>query len=156
MLRVSHISVAVVAVSAATVAVQATSAASTLSAVLSADTCAFSTAGRKIGCVEDAGDCALIYSWRRDHWVLMGQQFESKSLGHPEPQVAARSGRRGLWAVVSWPGRRRIGAVEATNSQLTRWRIRNRAGRVVATARGPDGAAIGMLILYYDRDVLCG
>jgi hypothetical protein len=155
MLRVLRISVAVLGSAVAAVALQAPSAASTVSAVAPADTCAFSTAGRKIGCVDDAGDCSLIYSWRKGEWVLMGQEFDEKDLSLPDATVAAKPARRGVWTVVSWPDRRRIGTVEATNGRLTRWRIKNRIGRVIATARGSNGAEIGMLILHYDRDVFC-
>lgn len=125
------------------------------SVAASADTCAFSTTGHKIGCLEDAQNCSLLAAWTRGQWQFMAQENDQKAIGAPRPSVAAKRIHRGVWMIVRWNDRRRIGRVAATNGQQTRWRIKNERGNVVATARGPDGARIGMVILYYDADVFC-
>ena len=63
--------------------------------------------------------------------------------------------RPGVWSIVRWFNRRPVGQVVATNGAKTRWRITNTRGKFLATARGPEGANIGMVILYYDTGVFC-
>ena len=120
-----------------------------------ADTCAFSKTGRKIGCVQDASNCSLVDTWTRGQWQFAGQELDPRAIAGPPPEVAAKRVRRGVWNIVSWPKRRALGRVAASNAKQTRWRITNTRGDVVATARGPDGAKIGMVILHWDSDVFC-
>ena len=127
----------------------------TISSAANADTCAFSKTGRKIGCVQDASNCSLVDTWSRGQWQFAGQELDPKAIEGPPPEVAAKRVRRGVWNIVSWPKRRPLGSVVASNAKQTRWRIRNTQGNVVATARGPDGAKIGMVILHWDSDVFC-
>ena len=119
-----------------------------------ADTCGFTAKGRLIGCLDDAGDCSLIVSWRRGSRWFMTQEFAPKD-PTPPPSVAAESIRPGRWGVMAWPSRRVIGAVVATNAARSRWKITDRAGVPVATARGPGGPQMGMLLLHFSRDVFC-
>ena len=119
-----------------------------------ADTCGFSAKGRLIGCLDDAADCSLIVYWRRQSRWFMTQESAPKD-PTPPASVAAELIRPGRWKVTTWPSRRVIGAVVATNAARSRWRITNRAGTRVATARGPGGPQMGMLLLHFSRDVFC-
>ena len=119
-----------------------------------ADTCGFTAKGRLIGCLEDAGDCSLISSWRRGSRWFMTQEFAPKD-PMPPPSVAAGWVGPGKWRIMSWPSKRMIGVAAATNSARSRWRITNRASAFVATARGPGGPQMGMLLLHFRWDVFC-
>jgi hypothetical protein len=115
------------------------------------DTCAFTKAGRRIGCLQTVyGENVSV--WRQGVWLFMGQGLP-KDIGRPKPEVAAKRLRSNVWAVLRWSDGRPLGRVVAANARRTHWNIANARGALVATARGPDGPKVGMAILYYGPDL---
>jgi hypothetical protein len=120
-----------------------------------AATCAFDRSGRKIGCLEDASDCSILYHWRRGSWAYMQQVYGEKDIEPRKQDVAGKLVKPGQWQIIRWSDRRQLGWIVATNHDRTRWRITDFRGRFVASARGRDAPEIAMVMLYYGRDVFC-
>ena len=113
----------------------------------SAQTCAFSKTGRKLGCLALGSDCNIAV-WGNDRWLFAQEGFTGTA------DANAQRRRTGVWRIRDWPSRDVIGRAVATNAKQTRWKITNARGALVATARGPEGSAVAMVILGWGADCL--
>jgi len=119
------------------------------------DTCAADTKGRRIGCLQEATDCGLVY-WRGGATLFMDDEAPAEELELPPAEVAATRFGPGHWQVrIDWPPRRAIGGVVASNRMKTQWKITNKQGNLVATATGPQGPLIAMVLLHWGSDEFC-
>jgi hypothetical protein len=123
------------------------------------DTCAFTSKGRKIGCLGDAVDCSLVTYWRKGDMWFMAEEIGPKDIELPEAEVGAQRIAAGKWRVIDLPlsksRKRVVGSVVATNRAKTRWRITDNHGEFVATGHGPRGPLIAMVLLHFGSDVFC-
>jgi len=113
-------------------------------------TCAFSPSGRKLGCLgtyEDTYDACGVELWRADNsrWLVAGEGNTGRAYAKPL--------RPGVWQILDYK-RDVLGQAVTTNAKRTRWKIMNARGKFVATARGPDGAWLALVLLWAGRDCL--
>lgn len=121
-----------------------------------ATTCAYTTAGKRIGCVPGAYNCNNGFVTRSGSTLFFHEQYAPKDVESAEADTAAERVRPGLWSIVDLlPRREFIGRASATNAAKTRWRITNAHGRPVATARGLQGPQIAMVLLSRGADYFC-
>jgi hypothetical protein len=66
--------------------------------------------------------------------------------------------RSGVWRIREWSryreDRKVLGFARATNSNQTEWAITDQRGQFVATAKGLEGPAAALVVLYWGPDCL--
>ena len=119
------------------------------SRLLRKQTCAFSPAGRKVGCLGDTTyyDCNLDIGGN-SRWLFAQEGFTGYA------DANAQRLQPGVWRIREWPSRKVIGRAIATNSTQTRWKIRDRRGSLVATVQGKQGPQLAMVLLYWGTECL--